>query len=132
MGMNPGGYRFNVVHHRGDPKSAVLESGDTVEKQEYVYFPDADGRMRAVKCADYHGEHFVYLNPLAFKDGPQWRGQWFAMCTCGSMAVIIDPAESSETHESQATQSLLVCYAYQLTMHEFGVGRHTTSGRAWS
>lgn len=130
--MNGNGkpYRFNIVKHRGDPKTAVLESGDTVTKEEYIYFPDENGQMRSVQCADYHGEHFVYKNPLAFMDGPQWRGQWFAMCTCGSMAVVLDP-KTAESHTAGMKTSLLVCYNYMLTLEQFGVGRHATGHRQW-
>jgi hypothetical protein len=121
-------YSFNIVRHRGDPKEAVLLSGHRVTKQESVFFQDGDGGWHSAKCADYHTEHFVYLNPLYMDDGPKGRGQWFAMCTCGSPAVIIDPLTAAG-HETDAKMSLLVCYLYQTTLSQYGVGQHTTGGR---
>lgn len=118
---------FSVIHHRGDPTSAVLAGGVTVTKQDYVFFRDPDGAWRKVKCADYHGEHFLFIDP-------EWEkgkiGRWFAMCTCGSPAVIISPSDA-RGHESEIEEQLLVCYVYQQTLQTHGIGEHATHSRRW-
>lgn len=118
---------FTVVRHRGDPTSATLATGEEVKKEPYLFFQDGGGTWRKVKCADYHGEHFLYLNPQWLKGK---LGHWFAMCTCGSAAVIISPIEA-RGHESNIEEQLLICYRYEQTLHEFGYGIHATGGRKW-
>lgn len=140
------GYKFNIIRQRASPTEIILQSGHKVIKQEYVYFqmPNADGsgagEWRTTKCADYHGEHFVYIDPLyndpPFKADPNkqqtGRGHFFAMCTCGSPAVIVGPNEAA-FEESEAVEQLLVCYVYHLTLKEKGVGQHAdqTGRRRW-
>lgn len=131
MGLEAGQGRFNLIRHRGDPHTAVLASGHTVTKQDYIYIPDGDGVTQAFRCADYHGEHFIYANPLYLVDGPEGRGHWFAMCTCGSQAIKIGPTDVRTTHETGAEKSLLVCYVYMLTLESEGVGRHVTGHKKW-
>ena len=131
------GHSFNIVRQKGSPTKVTLETGHVVEKQEYVYFrmPNSDGSgpgdWRMTRCADYHGEHFLYLDPL-YNDPPKQvdpakaatgRGHWFAMCTCGSPAVIVGPMEASY-EESEAVEQLLVCYIYHKTLREDGFGKH--------
>lgn len=118
---------FSVVRHRGDPTSAVLSSGETVKKEPYLFFQDQDNFWRKIKCADYHGEHFLYLNPQWVKGAV---GHWFAMCTCGSPAVIISPKEA-RGHETEIEEQLLVCYVYQDTLQNYGTGQHATKSRKW-
>lgn len=133
------GYRVNRVKHRGDPKSAVLESGDAVTKQDRVFFriPIAMGRFSAldwvsIKCAEYHGEHFVYLDPLYENDKDTGRGHWFAACTCGSPAVLIGPTDA-QIEDAGVEEQLLVCFLYHKTLTETGFGRHATTGeRPWA
>lgn len=123
--------QFNMVKHRGDPKSAITLSGHRVEKQDFVYFnlPADIGSLRAgtwvtMKCADYHLEHFIYIDPLYLKEGKEGRGHWFAMCTCGSPAVIIDPATAVHHGSLGEEGNLLVCYMYMLNLTNYGVGFH--------
>lgn len=137
MSDNLSGYSFNIVRQRGSPTEVILKSGHKVEKQDYVFFqmpnPDASGPgdFMMVKCADYHGEHFVYLDPLYDTPPAQinpnkkttGRGHWFAMCTCGSPSVMVGPAEAS-FEESNSVQRLLVCYIYHSTLRQYGVGKH--------
>ena len=109
--------RLNLIKHRGDPKNAVLESGHKVEKQEYIYFTvPSDGnrpaQAEAVKCAEYHGEHFIYADPLYEEQGDTGRGRWFAMCTCGSPAVLLTGAQVKEMGISEDGKQLAVCYFY--------------------
>jgi hypothetical protein len=108
-------YSFSVIKHRGDPKSATTLDGHRVEKVDKVYIPEWKAWVR---CADYHGEHFVYLDPEAYKGH---KGRWFAMCTCGGPAVII-----GET-VYKTSGGMLAC------MLHAQYGRHATSdGRTWS
>jgi hypothetical protein len=133
------GALFNIIKQRGSPTEAVLESGHKVKKEEFVYLkvPTDMGFFKAgdwisVKCADYHGEHFVYVNPLYLLEGPEGANQWFALCTCGSPAVLINPREVALTHESDPHGNMLVCHLYTSTLLQFGVGRHVTGGgREW-
>jgi hypothetical protein len=134
------GARFNIIKHRGDPKEATTLSGHTVKKEEFVYLRVPtdmsahlhEGDWMMVKCADYHNEHFVYVNPLYLLDTEEGKNQWFALCTCGSPAVIINPKDAALTHEEAYAGNMLVCYVYMLTLTNFGVGRHSTGeGRRW-
>jgi len=133
------GYNFNIVRARGSPTEATLQSGHRVEKQEYVYFRNTEGQWMTVKCADYHGAHFLYLDPMYNEDPKQvdpnkeitGRGHWFAMCTCGSPAVIVGPEEAGY-EDSDAPANLLVCYIYHLTLRTGGHGYHQGSDpRPW-
>lgn len=140
------GFQFNIVRKRGSPTEVTLQSGHKVEKQDYVYYrkpnPDASapGDWSMVKCSDYHGEHFVYLDPLyndpaAHVDPNKrdtGRGHWFAMCTCGSPAVIVGPDEAAK-EDSNCKEQMLVCYIYHLTLVQDGWGRHADQAgmRKW-
>lgn len=102
---------FTTIKHRGDPKSAVTIDGHAVRKEEKVYIPEYSA---FVMCVDYHGEHFVYLDPSTKK------GRWFAMCTCGSPAAIV----GKDVYKTET--GLLIC------MFHAQYGRHTTGdGREW-
>lgn len=130
-------FKFNIIRQRASPTEIILDSGHKVEKQEFVYFqmPNDDssgpGDWRMIKCADYSGEHFVYLDPLYLADPKKvdpskeqtGRGHWFALCSCGSPAVIVGPAEAA-FEESNAVEQLLVCYIYHKTLRENGFGTH--------
>lgn len=131
------GYSFNIVKQRASPTKVQLDSGHFVEKQDYVYYqaPNEDasgpGEWGMVKCSDYHGEHFVYLDPMYHEDpkqidpntGQTGRGHWFAMCTCGSPAVIVG-TEEAQREISDYVGTLLVCYIYHSTLVEDGFGTH--------
>jgi len=119
--------KFNIVRHWGSPTEVVLDSGHKVTKQDYVYFKNTLGQWVMVKCADYHGAHFVYLDPLYNEEGPDGVGHWFAMCTCGSPAVIIGPTDAA-MEETSPKLNLLVCYAYHLTLTTYGFGWHQGQG----
>jgi len=107
---------FSVIRHRGDPKSAVTLDGYTVAKQDKVWIPEWNSWVR---CADYHMEHFVYLDPTAHLTNK--RGRWFSMCTCGSPAVIV----GEDVYGTDG--GMLVCYFHA------AFGKHTTGdGRKWS
>jgi hypothetical protein len=131
------GFRFNVIRQRASPTEVILASGHKVEKLDRVYFrpPNADasgpGNWTMVKCADYHGEHFVYMDPVydlpAARIDPSQattgRGHWFAMCTCGSPAVIVGPTEAAK-EDSECPEQLLVCFVYHASLVQDGWGKH--------
>jgi len=141
-GIDFSNYLFNRVKHRGDPKTAVLETGDVVTKEDRVYFRIPDeaqvgnlkaGEWMTMKCADYHGEHFIYIDPLYQVDNPESKKHcWFAMCTCGSPAVFVNP-DVGVLQGGLPNEQLLVCYAYTYSLWAEGFGRHTTTGaHPWS
>jgi hypothetical protein len=121
---------FNIITNRSSPNEAKLSTGEIVEKQEFVFFmlPGELGKLKAgewvsIKCADYHNEHFLYIDPVYLKDGKEGLGHWFAMCTCGSPAIILD-VNTTKQHESLENVNLLVCYHYMLTKTNYGHGYH--------
>jgi hypothetical protein len=83
--MKAAGYTFNIIRHRGTQNEAQLESGHIVRREEEIFFPDGVklGYPMMLKTPGYDN-HFVYLDPANV------YGHWFAMCTCGSPAVIIN------------------------------------------
>jgi len=99
---------FSVIKQRGSPTEATTLDGVKVYKQEHIVCenplnpnPEAVKDPIMVKCIDYHGEHFVYLDPVNKKN------RWFAWCTCGSPAVIV----YGMTAYSGMTDSMaLICF----------------------
>lgn len=140
-GFKTSGFTFNIAKHRGSPTEAITLTGHKVEKQERVYFKVPEeaqlgqimgGEWISLKCADYHNEHFLYVDPVFLQEGPEAKGHWFAMCTCGSPAVII---ETSDTilHDSLESGNVLVCYHYMLTKSNYGHGWHVgQDNRKWT
>ena len=130
------GYKFNIIRQRGSPTKVTLSTGHEVEKQDFVYFeePNDDGsgpgKWQGIKCAQYDGEHFIYLDPLysipPHQVNPEkaqtGRGHWFAMCTCGSPAVVVSPGEA--LYEQSEAIQLMVCFLYHKSLRELGVGSH--------
>ncbi len=124
------GSTFNVVRHRGDPQEATLASGHVVKKEEHIYYKNEYGQHVMVKCAEYHGAHFLYADPVYNLDA-EGKGHWFAMCTCGAPAVVVGPTEAMFEESGHAAQ-LLVCYVYHATLRQFGFGWHQGSeARPW-
>jgi hypothetical protein len=128
--------KFNIVKWRGDPTTATTLSGHHVEKKERVIIPSPfDGTMITLLCADYHMEHFVYIDPL-FElelDPSEEMRYWFAMCTCGAKAVIIGPADAaihqghtaSDVLEGKSVrENMLVCEHYMGSLLTEGHGYH--------
>jgi len=131
---------FNIITSRGDPEHATTLSGHHVEKLERVVIPSpfASGNFITLKCADYHMEHFVYIDPMFDKTLPEseTKSYWFAMCTCGSPAVIISGVEAAR-HEgvapNPAIEWMLVCQFYQTSLIQGGHGYHLNQDkRKWS
>lgn len=131
---DPGGQRpkhvYNIVHTRGDPTHAMTITGHAVEKKDIVIIPSPfDGTMITLRCADYHNEHFVYIDPLFSAELPKDEGRsfWFAMCTCGSPAAIIGGGEVAR-HEGRKwegpEENMLICQHYFQTLIDNGYGWH--------
>jgi len=123
-------FLFNTATRHGSPTKAMTLSGHEVEKQETIYFkiPASLGQLKAgswisLKCADYHNEHFLYIDPVYLMEGPEAKGHWFAMCTCGSPAIIIEPGATAD-HDSPESGNLLVCKQYMDTKTTYGTGTH--------
>jgi hypothetical protein len=129
-------HSFNIIKTRGDPDVATTLTGHHVTKKERVIIPSPfDGTMISLLVADYHDEHFVYIDPLFEKDLPEndERSYWFAMCTCGSPAGIIGPSDAN-IHEGVSLydrltgkgvgENLLVCQFYYGTLLANGYGWH--------
>ncbi len=127
---------FNIIAHRGDPKIATTLSGHHVTKKERVVIPSPfDNTMISLLIADYHEEHFVYIDPLFEEDLEEGdrRRVWFAMCTCGAPAGIISPSDASIHNEISmvdrfmgkgVNENLLVCQHYFQTLLMNGYGYH--------
>jgi len=131
--------KFNIIKHRGSPTDAITLTGHKVFKQEFVYFqlPQsfggfAKGDWITMRCADYHGSHFIYIDPVYLEDGPHAKGHFFAMCTCGSPAVLAGPGEEVSIGTPDGSTLILVCLFYQNEYHRVGRGRHLNEGeRMW-
>ena len=138
---------YNIIKTRGSPTEATTESGHHVSKEDFVIIPSPFdvSQMVTVQCADYHNEHFVYIDPLFFlelkPDDP--RKFWFAMCTCGSKAVIVGGGDASQ-HEGhnwimeilersgKNVENMLVCEHYLRKLKERGHGWHQgQDGTEW-
>jgi hypothetical protein len=132
-------HSFNIIKSRGSPDQATTLTGHLVTKKEMVIIPSPfDGvSMISITCADYHDEHFVYIDPMFEKDLPEneERSYWFAMCTCGSPAAIIgggDVARHEGTNERGAFDNMLVCQFYYQTLIVHGYGYHANQDqRMW-
>ena len=106
----PGLQHFSIIRHRGRPNKATTLKGREVTRSEKVFIAE----MGWLRCAPYD-DHFVYLNPDTNK------GTWFAMCTCGSPAVIVGASLVGEPGGPR----MLVCMEHAQT------GKHTTGGSRW-
>lgn len=89
---------FSIIKQKGDPNKATTLDGYEVYRQEKIFIPEMGGFVR---CAPY-SSHFVYLDPTNKK------GRWFAMCTCGSPAVIVG-YDAYERDQSYNEGAMLVC-----------------------
>jgi hypothetical protein len=124
--IDPSQISFSVIKQRGSPTTATTLEGYKVEKLKYIYCEnpfdphevgDPEKEMIQVLCIDYHNEQFVYMNP------DNRRGTWFAYCTCGSPAVIID----NDPYKTEENFHQLACFFHM----QFG--RHVVSSeRKWS
>lgn len=107
---------FNIIRVAGIPQEATTSDGHKIHRSDKIFVPDF---FRFVVCAPYDN-HFLYEDP-EFKKGT--IGRWFAMCTCGSTAVVVGhnayKEDSSPTSGSGIrTGEMLVCY------HHAQYGKH--------
>lgn len=105
---------FSIIKHRGDPNSATTLDGHKVYKRESVYIPEMGGKVR---CAPY-SSHFVYLDPS------NKAGRWFAMCTCGSPAVITGYKAYKRDASSNEGAMLICKYHGDYGHHQNEQGSH--------
>lgn len=131
-------HTFNIIKNRGDPNTAYTVTGHEVTKKDLVIIPSPfDGTMISLRCADYHEEHFVYIDPLFDKEIPEKdvRSYWFAMCTCGAPAGIIggaDVAKHDNLPPTTKIENMLVCQFYYQTLLLHGFGYHANQDqREW-
>lgn len=126
---------YNIIKTRGDPNWAITLSGHRVEKQEFVVIPNPldpagyESMPVMIKCADYHNEHFVYIDPLFKRDLPETetRQFWFAMCTCGAPAGLIggrDVAIHEGSDWDGMVENMIVCQVYFQNLLQYGHGFH--------
>ena len=92
---------FNIIHHKGMVKQAVLENGAIVTREEELFIPEWGA---FVKCASYE-EHFIFENPDKNEGAPAY------VCTCGGVAMV----------RGAGSAGLFVCM-----IHE-NYGNHSTS-----
>lgn len=100
---------FNIIHHRGMPRSAMTLDGYKVFRQEVIYVPMYG---EEIKCAPYD-DHFIYEEPT------KKLGRWAHVCTCGSPAVIVE--RKGYRRDSSLIGKMLICHVHGLT------GKHMTS-----
>lgn len=114
--INPKEIRFAIIKHFNSPNSATTLDGYTVRRQDKIFIK---WLKRFVVCAPYDN-HFIYIDPLFEKRD----GRWFAMCTCGSPAVIAGynayrKDASPTSGDGIVPGEMLVCYFHSNT------GRHS-------
>lgn len=121
------------VKRTGDPKVAyTLDTPPRrVEKEDFVMFEDPSEGWKLIYPIDY-GEHFIYADPVYAEAGGQ--GRWFAMCTCGSPAVIVNPDVLQRVLQmTDPDKAMLVCYVHTLLAEAYGLdhAKHITGGSRW-
>lgn len=112
--INVGNIKFNIVHQHGSPNEATLVTGHKVFRVKGIFIKDLG---REIPCAPYD-DHFIYEEPTHAK------GTWFAMCTCGSPAVIVDP--SGYRRDSSSSGKMIICHYHGMHGHHAtsDLGRH--------
>jgi len=124
-------YKLNLVRQRASPTEITLESGHVVRKEKWLYikvgshgYVDVrNEEWETYEASDYHGEHFLYVDPLYLVDGPEGAGHQAFMCTCGSMGVVVGPS-AGELEDSNRTKRMVVCFVYHNSLQAYGVGHH--------
>lgn len=110
-------YRFNIVHHLGEPNVATTPDGVKVHRKKSVWIDSINGeRGRFVTCVPYDN-HFVFIDP-------NWKkipDRWFAFCTCGGPAVIVGSnaykKDGSPATDSTIKGEMLICYIHSNSGH---------------
>ena len=103
-----------IVHHIGEVNKAEIVYGKKrykIERQESVFVHDpSNNTAEMVVCAPYDN-FFVFLLPKEVVG-------WFAMCACGSPAVIVGYNAYKNDASPTDTGKMLVCHFHAST------GRH--------
>lgn len=115
----------SYIKHRGSPTQATLRDGTVVEKELMIPFlkaNDLEGEMVMVRAVDYY-DHFIYKTPF------EWKKSVAFMCTCGSMAVIVDPPVLAAAGYPESDHSMLVCkwHMDDSFLYGFMKAKHATS-----
>ena len=107
-------FNFAVIKHRGDLNHAETADGYKVERSTKVWVTEPDGlNGRYIYCSP-DSDHFIYVDPMWTKI----KGRWFAMCSCGSPAVITgydaykqygSPTTKEESHRAG---EMLICMEF--------------------
>ena len=108
-------FNMNVayIRVRNTPNEATLSDGSKIYriKEGKVY---VEGLKRFVKTVDY-SNHFVALDPS------KKVGRWFALCSCGSPAVVAGynaykhGASAGTNQDGMVAGEMLICYFHSLT-----------------
>lgn len=109
--------RTQQIRSHNTPKKATLgERVKLVPMPDKLYYDET--RNIYIQCAPYDN-HFIGMNP----DFVQGRKAWFALCSCGGIAVVVgydvyrkdaSPSGVSGVKEI-AKGEMIVCYAHALT-----------------
>lgn len=108
-----GKFQFAVIKSRGSLDECETADGFIVHRADKLFVEEADGSGRFIFCAP-DDDHFIFIDPM-------WRrivGRWFAMCSCGSPAVITGykayEAFGSPTTRAESTRpgEMLICYHF--------------------
>lgn len=128
-------FSFNIVRQRASPTEVVLESGHKVTKERWLFVKVPSQNVKIengqiveeewekFEASEYHGEHFLYVDPLYHVDGPEGKGHSAFMCTCGSPGTLVGPS-AGKLEESGRIRKMVVCYIYSLTLQNYGTGMH--------
>lgn len=107
---------FAIIKVKGDLNTCQTADGHTVHRSDKVWVEEPGKPGRFVFCAP-DDMHFVFIDPVWKKV----KGRWFAMCSCGSPAVItgykVYEKFGSPTTQSESTipGEMLICYHYAST-----------------
>ena len=99
---------FSQIRVRNTPDEATLSDGSKIYKNKENKFWIKD-LGRPVKAIDYDNQ-FIALDPS------NKVGRWFAMCSCGSPAVIVGHqaykhgASAGNSDDDMVAGEMLVCY----------------------
>jgi hypothetical protein len=109
-------FSFAIIKHRGDLNHAETADGYKVHRQNKVWITEPDGMNgRFIHCSP-DDVHFIYIDPMWTKI----KGRWFAMCSCGSPAVITgydaykEYGSPTSKEESTRPGEMLICYQFLL------------------
>lgn len=103
---------FAQIRVRNTPNEATLSDGSKIyrNKEGKIW---VEGLGRPVKTLDYDN-HFVALDPSKKK------GRWFALCSCGSPAVVAgynayrQGASAGTDEDGMVAGEMLVCYFHAM------------------